>query len=133
MTIRRVLPVLLVLLQSGLAVGHAHAHANLAAHTDVPHFHAHELLDLFVPDHDDHEHDGDDHDADAVDLSDLSVAPVPPPAFDAVVALELDLSLVDMGPAFANFLDSSPTPLGLPPPTAGPFAPLYITFCTLTI
>ncbi len=130
MPTRRLFPVLLVLLQSGLAAGHAHAHANLAAHTDVPHFHAHELLDLFVPDHDDHEHDGDDHDADAVDLSDLSVAPAPPPAFDADA---LDLAPVDVGLVIAEFFGPLPAPLGLPPATAGPFAPLYITFCTLTI
>ena len=128
MTIRRLFPVFLVLLQVGLAAGHAHA--DLAKHTDIPHFHAHELLDLFVSDHS--EHDGDDHDADAVDLSDLSVSPAPPPALDAV-ALDLALAPVDAGPAFANVLDSSPAPLGLPPSTAGPPVPRYITFCTLTI
>lgn len=132
MPIRRLFLVFLVLLQMGLAAGHAHAHANLAAHTDVPHFHAHDLLDLFAPDHDDHEHDGDDHDADAVDLTDLTRVSAPPPAIDAD-ALVLALAPVDAGPEFANFLASSPALLGLPPPTAGPSAPRYITFCTLTI
>lgn len=131
MPIRRLFPVFLVLLQMGLAAGHAHAHANLAAHTDVPHFHAHDLLDLFAPDHDDHEHDADEHDADAVDLTDLTRVSAPPPALDAA-ALVLALAPVDAA-VFASVLDSSPAPLGLPPPTAGPSAPLYITHCTLTI
>lgn len=127
MPIRRLFPVLLVLLQSGLAAGHAHAHPGFAAHTEAPHLHAHGLLDLFTPDHD--EHDGDDHDADAVDLSNLTASAAPP----APDTFAIDLAHVDMGPASAA--DSGPprAPLGLPPSTAGPSAPRYITFCCLTI
>lgn len=130
MTIRRLIPVLLVLLQSGLAAGHAHAHPDLAGHSDAPHLHAPDLLDLFLPDHADHDHDGDDHDADAVDLSDLTVAPAPPPVFDTIAC---DLAPVDAGLSVAGCFGPPPAPLGLPPPTAGPSTPRYITFCTLTI
>lgn len=52
MTTRRLLPLFLILLQSGLTAVPAHAHADLAAHTEVPHFHAHDLLALFAPVHD---------------------------------------------------------------------------------
>ena len=131
MPISRLFPILLVLLQSGLAAGHAHAHPGLAGHTDAPHFHTHELLDLFGPDHGTDDHDGDDHDADAVDLTNLTVAPAPPPALDALDAL--DLAPDDAVPALAGFFGPSPAPLGLPPATAGPAAPRYITFCSLTI
>lgn len=128
---RPLLPIFLVLLQLGLAVGHAHTHPGLAGHSAAPHLHAHDLLDLFLPDHDDE--DGDDrdhgHDADAVDLSAI-MASAPPPAADAV---SLDLAPVDAGPAHADASSPPPAPLGLPPPTAGPSRPLYLTLCTLTI
>ena len=129
MPISRLFPILLALLQSGLAPGHAHAHPGLAAHTDAPHLHAHDLLDAFTPEHDDHEHDGDDHDADAVDLSDVTLSGASP-------TLETDapdLVPVDAEFARAGYSDPSPAPLGLPPATAGPSAPRYITFCSLTI
>lgn len=129
MPLSRLFPVLLVLLQSGLAAGHAHAHAGFAAHTEAPHLHAHELLDAFTHEHDEHEHDGDDHDADAVDLSDVTLVGAPPtPGTPA-----LELAPVGAGFAFAGFSDPSPAPLGLPPATAGPSTPRYITFCSLTI
>ena len=121
----------LVLAQSGLAAAHAHVHPHLANHTEAPHLHLHDLLDLFGPDHgDEDDHDGDDHDADAVDLSGMMASAAPLPAVDAVA---LDLAPVDAGPAFAEVFGLSPAPLGLPPPTAGPHRPLYLTFCTLTI
>ena len=127
MMIRCLLPVFLVLAQSGLAVAaYAHVHPHRVNHTEAPHLHAHDLLDLFGSDHGDE----DDHDADAVDLSDMMASAVPPPAVDAVA---LDLTSVDAGPAFAEIFGPSPAPLGLPPPTAGPHRPLYLTFCTLTI
>ncbi len=128
MSIRRLLPVFLVLLQSGLAAGHAH-HPGRSGSAAAPHFHARAVLDHLMPE--DGDHDGDDHDADAVDLSGAMVSTPPPvPGADALV---LALAPVGAGSAFANFLDSSPAALGLPPPTAGPSAPRYITFCTLTI
>ena len=81
MTIRCLLPVFLVLAQSGLAAAHAHVHPNIANHTEAPHLHLHDLLDLFGSDHgDEDDHDGDDHDADAVDLSDMMASAGPPPA-----------------------------------------------------
>ena len=130
MTTRCLLPLLLVLLQSGLAAGHAHFHADPVGHVGVPHFHAHDLLALFAAGHDQRDHDGDDHDADAVDLSDLTVAPAPPPAPDADA---LDLAHAGRSPAFAGFSGLSSFPLGLPPSTAAPRPPLYITLCSLTI
>ena len=71
-----------------------------------------------------------DHDADAVDLSDLTVAPAPPPAPDADA---LDLAHAGRSPAFVVFSGLSSFPLGLPPSTAAPRPPLYITLCSLTI
>lgn len=130
MMMRRLLPVFLVLVQSGLAAAQAHVHPHLANHTEAPHVHVHDLLDLFGQDHgDEDDHDGDDHDADAVDLSGV-MASVAPPAVDADA---LDLASVDAGPTFAEDFSLSPALLGLPPPTAGPHRPLYLTFCTLTI
>jgi hypothetical protein len=129
MTIRHLLSVFLVLLQSGLAAAHAHTHPDLAKHTEVPHFHTHDLLDLFGASHDDEDgHDADDHDADAVDLSAVSVSAAPP----AVEAIALDLAPTYLGSAFTG--STEPTfPVGLPPSTAGPHRPLYLTLCTLTI
>ena len=128
MSIRRLLPVLLVLLQSGLAAGHAH-HPGRSGSAAAPHFHARAVLDHLMPE--DGDHDGDDHDADAVDLSGAMVSTPPPvPGTDALV-----LALAPLGPmpAADRVTDAPPAPLGLPPPTAGPSAPRYITFCTLTI
>lgn len=131
MLTRCLLPVFLVLVQSGLAAAHAHVHPHLANHTEAPHLHLHDLIDLFGSDHgDEDDHDGDDHDADAVDLSGMMATAAPPPAVDAVA---LDLAPVDAGAAFAEVFDLSPALLGLPPPAAGPYRPLYLTFCTLTI
>jgi hypothetical protein len=127
MTIRLLLPVFLVLLQSGLAVAHAHNHANLASHTRTPHLHVHDLFDLFGSDHDDE--DGDDHDTDAVDVSDMALSAAPPPAVDVVL---FDLATVTLEPAFGDCAESS-FPVGLPPSTAGPHRPLYLILCTLTI
>ena len=127
MRLCRLFLVILVLLQSGLAVGHVHAHPGRAAHTKTPHLHACELLELFTPaSH--HEHDGEeDHDADAVDLSNVIVSAAPP-------APELlgDLVSVEFGAALEAPADH-PLPLGLPPSTAGPQRPLYLVLCTLTI
>ena len=132
MTIRCLLPVFLVLAQSGLAAAaHAHVHPHLANQTETPHLHLHDLLDRFGSDHgDEDDHAAADHDADAVDLSDVMTSAAPSSAVDAVA---LDLTSVDAGPAFAEIFGPSPAPLGLPPPTAGPHRPLYLTFCTLTI
>ena len=129
MLIRRLLPVFLVLLQSGLVAGHAHAHADLANHTQAPHLHVHDLLELFGSDHgDEDDRDGGDHDHDAVDLSDMAVSAAPP----AVDALALDFTPVALELAFDGSAASS-FPVGLPPSTAGPHRPLYLTLCTLTI
>lgn len=133
MTFRRLLPIFLVLIQSGLAAAHAHVHPHLANHTEAPHLHLHDLLALFGSDHgDEDDHDGDDHDADAVDLSDLTVPASPPPTNDTA-ALALDLPPADTGPAFAETVEWPPTTHGLPPPTAGPTRPLYLVLCSLTI
>ena len=124
MSIRRLLPVLLVLLQSGLAAGHAH-HPGRSGSAAAPHFHARAVLDHLMPEDGDH----DDADHDAVDLSGAMVSTPPPvPGADA-------LALAPLGPVPAadRVTDAPPAPLGLPPPTAGPSAPRYITFCTLTI
>jgi hypothetical protein len=130
MTISRLLPVFLVLLQSGVTAAHAHVHPGLANHTQVPHFHVHDLLDLFGSDHgDDDDLDGGDHDTDAVDLSDMMASAAPP----TVELAALDLAPVDAGPAFEAAPGLLSFPIGLPPSTAGPHRPLYVTFCTLTI
>ena len=125
MTIRRLLPVFLVLLQSGLVAAHAHAHPHLANHAQTPHLHIHDLLALIVP----VQADEGDHDADAVDLSDVTVSAAPPPAVDAVAS---DAIPADLRPAFAGSVEPL-FPVGLPPATAGPRRPRYLTFCTLTI
>lgn len=65
-----------------------------------------------------------------MDLTDLTVAPAPPSVFDTAA---FALAPVDAGVAFAGFFGPSPAPLGLPPPTAGPSTPRYITYRTLTI
>lgn len=127
MRLRRLFPVFLVLLQSGLAAAHAHAHTDRLTHTDVPHLHMCELVELFTAT--DHEHAGEgDHDADAVDLSDV-ITPAAPPA--------PELAAVDRAPVEASaaveVTAEHPFPLGLPPSTAGPRHPLYLTLCTLTI
>jgi hypothetical protein len=130
MLIRRLLPVLLVLLQSGLAAAHGHSHPNCDRHPDTPHIHLCELLAL-VTDADHKSHDGseDDHDSDAVELSDVLSAAAPP----SVEFLTLDLSSVAVGPPVPVSADPAPFPIGLPPSTAGPQPPLYITHCSLTI
>lgn len=121
----RLLLILVVLLQSGLAAARVHAHPDCHTHT-TPHVHTGDLIDLFAPDHD-HDHDGDEHDADAVDLSD-ALAPAQPAA---------DLTAVALAPASADVWAEAVTvgafPVGLPPATAGPSRPLYLTFCQLTI
>ena len=127
MRLSRLFPVFLVLLQSGLAVGHAHAHPACAGHTDAPHLHACELLEFFTPAHHG-EHDGENHDADAVDLTDV-IASAPPPAPDAGA---LDLTPVEAGTTL-EVLAGRAFPTGLPPSTAGPYRPLYLTLCVLTI
>ena len=130
MTIRRLLPVFLVLLQSGLVAAHAHAHPHLANHAQTPHLHVHDLLSLIVPvPADEGDHDEGDHDADAVDLSDVTVSAAPPPAVDAVT---FDSVPAALRPAFAGSVEPL-FPVGLPPATAGPHRPRYLTFCTLTI
>lgn len=131
MTTRRLIPVFLVLLQSGLTAAHAHAHSDSRGCSDVPHVHACELLGLFTPahSHEDSDGDGDDHDADAVDLSDLMTFPAPP----AVVLAALDLAPVPAGPMFEVVAGSLSFPRGLPHSTAGPPPPLYIAHCSLTI
>ncbi|MBN9120107.1 MAG: hypothetical protein J0I06_13235 [Planctomycetes bacterium] len=120
MPICRLFLVILVLLQSGLAVGHAHActHPGRTVRTQNPHIHACELADLFA---------ATDHDADAVDLSD-----VPAPAPPAPGAAALDLGPVEIVAVLEVPADHS-FPVGLPPSTAGPQRPLYLVLCTLTI
>jgi len=122
----RLLLVLLVLLQAGLAALRVHAHPDCDTHTATPHVHACQLLDIFgAPDHD-HDEES-DHDADLIDLSD-ALAPASPAA---------DLTAVDFAPATAGVMVEAfagrTTSVGLPPATAGPPRPLYLTFCTLTI
>ena len=129
MTLRRLLPVLLVLLQSGLAAGRAHHHTGESGCSEVPHFHAHALLDHLVPDDHDADHDDADHDSDAVDLSGAMVSTAPP----VVGADAFALAPLATVPTADRFTDAPPAPLGLPPSTAGPSAPRYITFCALTI
>ena len=126
MAMRRAFPILLVLLQSGLAAGHAHTHLCLNNHTQRPHLHAHALFGDFAPEPIDHEPD--DHDADAVDLSDMMVTATPP-AFDTAALYALPLIGVQVCDGFTTLV----VQLRLPPSTAGPPAPRYITFCTLTI
>ena len=126
MTLRRLLPVLLVMLQSGLAAGRAH-HLGEPGCTEAPHFHAHALLDHLLPD--DGDRDAADHDSDAVDLSGAIVSTAPP----VVGADLLALAPLATGPTADRFTDAPPARLGLPPSTAGPPVPRYITFCTLTI
>lgn len=128
MLMGRLLSILLVLLQSGLAVAHAHSHPNLRAHTQVPHLHACELLELFTSAHHHERGEGEDHDADAVDLSDV-IASAAPTAADSVA---VDLTPVETG-AVVEVTAVYPFPLGLPPSTAGPQRPLYLVLCTLTI
>ncbi len=128
MMLRRLLPVLLVLLQSGLAAGRAH-HGEPGC-AEAPQFHASAILDHLAPeDQDSDEHQDADHDSDAIDLSGVMVSTTPPVlSADAFALAPL------CGVATADrFTDATPTPLGLPPATAGPSTPRYITFCTLTI
>ena len=127
MRLHRLFTVSLVLLQSGLAVGSVHAHPDHGANS-VPHLHMCELIALVTPtEHDEHDGEG-DHGADAVDLSDV-ITPGAPPA--------PELAAVDLAPAGIRAAVEAPTehpfPLGVPPSTAGPRRPLYLTFCTLTI
>jgi hypothetical protein len=124
----RLLSILLVLLQSGLTVAHAHSHTNLSTHTQLPHLHACELLELFTSAHHHDQGEGEDHDADAVDLSDV-IASAEPPASDSVA---VTLAPVETAYAVEVTADHS-FPLGLPPSTAGPQRPLYLILCTLTI
>jgi len=126
MTLRRLLPVLLVLLQSGLAAGRAREPGS----ADAPHFHAGALLDTFTPEGgDSDEHKDADHDADAVDLSGGMASTAPPVAGTDAMAL----APLCFAAAADRFTDAPPALLGLPPATAGPPDPRYITFCTLTI
>ncbi len=120
---RRLFPVFLVLLQSGLAVGHVHTHPNLPHHTQTPHVHGDALLDLFG-----HEQHDEDTCEDTVELSDLLSPAVPPAIGFDTFALEL----VCVGPVI-EATSARPFTLGLPPSTAGPPRPLYITFCALAI
>lgn len=130
MTIRRLIPVFLVLLQSGLTAAHAHAHARPSSLncSTVPHLHACELLELVTPAHDHEDRDG-DHDADAVDLSDLMTSPAP----QSLAPIAPDLAPADAGPVFEAAVGSLAFPRGLPPSTAGPLLPLYLAHCSLTI
>ena len=129
MTIRRLLPVFLVLLQSGLTAAHAHSHTGPAHCSGVPHLHACELIELVTPAHDHEEHDGDDHDADAVDLSDLMTSPSP----QSLEPVAFDVAPADAGPVFEAPAGARAFPRGLPPSTAGPPKPLYLAHCSLTI
>ena len=131
MKLFRLLPVFLVLLQSGQGVAHPHTHAGLVGHTEAPHLHLCELFALFGPlhggedGHDGHEYD---HDHDAVDISALMASATPP----TIEHTALDLAVVGAQPAFAVVTRLS-FPVGLPPSTAGPLRPLYLTYCALTI
>jgi hypothetical protein len=128
MTIFRLLPVFLILLQSGRAT--AHAHTDPAGHAEAPHVHICELFALFGPLHGDEDsHDGADHDHDVVDLSAWMTSAAPP----VIEHGTLDLALVEARPAFEATPERLSFPVGLPPSTAGPHRPLYLTFCTLTI
>lgn len=129
MTTRRLLPVFLVLLQSGLTAARAHTHADDAGRAEAPHLHARELLDVFGPVHEeDGNHDG-DHDHDALDLSAVMASAAPPTTERAAP----DLASVEARPAVEAVSDRRSFPVGLPPSTAGPHRPLYLTLCTLTI
>jgi hypothetical protein len=124
--LRTLLVVALVLLQAGLTAARAHGHADPAHHADAPHLHAHDLFGPFDSDH----HDADaDHDHDALELSDLTVAGGAPPAADVVA---LALAPAEASPARAPATEPS-FPVGLPPSTAGPRLPRFLTFCALTI
>lgn len=119
MVISRLLPALLVLLQSGLAAT-AHEHAGHA-----PHAHVHDLLDLVAPGEPAPEPDG-DHDADAVYFDALTAGP-PAPTADAVA---VDLSIGSPARLAATTDPDTFSP-GLPPPTAGRSRPLYLSHCAL--
>ena len=126
---RRLLPVLLVLLQSVLAAGQVHAHCDGAR---LPHVHADALLDLAAPhrgdEHDDDGHEDADHDADALYLPAVTVA-VPAPAPESA---GLDLPPTPAATAWIGPAEPLASPLGLPPATAGPpGCPLFLTLCSL--
>jgi hypothetical protein len=105
---------LLVLLHAGLVAAHAHEHAGFVS--------CHALPDAAHPD--EPEPDG-DHDACTLCLPDAVLSgPAPHAAVDPGVPTAL-LDIPHFGTAGA-----SPFPLGLPPATAGPHRPLYVTFCT---
>lgn len=134
MTVRQLLLLLLVLLQSGLVVGSAHAHV-CASHrqfhqTKSPHVHAHQLLDVLSGDeeHDEHGDEAtDEHDSDAFAVSDLTVTSTQ----SEQDAVSFDLPEITGFKTVAGFAGRSPFLAGLPPAIAGPPRPLYLTFCAL--
>ena len=130
MLVRKLLLLILVLLQSGLAAGYAHAHScsthRQFHHTESPHVHAHQLLDLLADGEQTDDHH-DEHDSDAFAVSDLTITP--PPSEQSVS--DCDSPAVPTPGTLAGFADRSPFLIGLPPSIAGPPSPLYLTFCTL--
>lgn len=117
---------LLVLAQSGLAVGHCHDVQCGSPNEGTRHVHLDVLFDLDThssePDHESCPHDEWTVSDPGTMALDASSGPSP----SAVVAM---LTLADQFAASASL--ASPHPLGLPPPLAGPGRPLYLTLCTL--
>jgi hypothetical protein len=122
MPLARLLLVLLILLQSGLAGLRAHAHPDCAAHA-VPHAHTGHLLDLLGAPDDDADGEG-DHDADALDLS----AALPPaPTVDTAAAGDLT------PPPAGLFVEAPAVRVPADPPPLASGRPRHLTFCVLTI
>ncbi|MCE9562049.1 MAG: hypothetical protein K8U57_08335 [Planctomycetes bacterium] len=129
MTPSRLLLLFLVLLQSGLAAGHAHDHvcsANREFHPDSPHVHAHQLLDFLALDTDDQRsEDSEEHESDAFEVSALTT-PGPQSSPEVTAA---DLPEITVPGTVAASTVAAPFLIGLPPSIAGPPRPLYLTFC----
>jgi hypothetical protein len=123
MPLARLLLVLLILLQSGLAAARVHAHVGCDAHTASPHVHTGHLLDLFdAPDHDEDEDGG----TDAIDLS-AALAPAAPAA-DMTAPVDLGLVPAVLLTEPSAFRAPAEKP---PRPTSG--LPRHRAFCVLII
>ncbi|MBA4186466.1 MAG: hypothetical protein C0467_00465 [Planctomycetaceae bacterium] len=130
MVLGRLLLLFLILLQSGLMT---RPHAQTCSidrrchHSDNSHVHAFELLNFLTPElGDDDQDEGEDHDLDAFDMSDFTTPHVDANANPVETAL-LHASAASIVVGFSGYW---PFLIGLPPSTAGPPQPLYLTFCS---
>ena len=127
----RKLLVVLLLMQSGLAaLAHEHAETDGPSLPILSHFHIHDVLDLIVPHtstEGEEDDEGTDHD-DAVYLTTLLAEGPTPSAdtfgLDLFPPARIDAVHTSVGAA-------SRCSVKLPPATAGPRCPLYLTHCTL--